>query len=412
VVVLFNFLQQMETWLHQHIFKVGWLVTKNFQTTTILYYTFFLPGVVLYELVRWMIAGVLDVRAEGAISLPEKQEIAELKLNFIKLHKKASAIKVRIINSAPPFVGLLLIYIIALNVYDIREMIETMQPGTLEAFFQGIGRLLGTADFVIWTYLVFTISNVTIPNNLVIRGWGSALMTAVLVVGFLLVVGFADEIYRTITPIVINGMNSLSTIFLLLMGINAAFTVILSAIENTIERITGDSAMFKNGKLIAMRREEIIAQREQERQKAIKAKQQKPALPAGPPSIYRVALPIPGAPGEVPVTQAPAVIVTPETPPALPEKPRREVPEVIESTATPATPVISAPPEPEPTLVINPPRTLVSEIEDDDEEEVEEDEIEILPPDDEDDEPEEEDPDEDDIVIASADNDEEDDETL
>jgi hypothetical protein len=383
VIVLFNLLQQMETWLHQHIFKVGWLVTKNFQTTTILYYTFFLPGVILYELVRWMIAGILDVRAEGAVAFPEKQEIAELKLNFIKLHKRAPAWKVRIINSAPPFVGLLIIYLIALNVYDIREMIEAMQPGTIEAFFQGVARLIATQDFVIWTYLVFTISNVTIPNNLVVSGWGSAVRTFIVAAVLLMIVGFADEVYRTVTPLTINGLNALSTLFLLLMGINGAVTVILSAIENTIERITGDSATFKSGKLIAMRRKEILAMREQERQKALKAKQQraqKPALPAGPPSIYRMPLPIPGAPGDVSVTQAPSVIVEPEVRPALPEKPRREVPAVIEGTATPAP---EAPP-----LTINIPRSIVStpDKEDDDSDAPG---IEIKPPDDEEDEREE-----------------------
>jgi hypothetical protein len=359
VVVLFNLLQQMETWLHQHIFKVGWLVTKNFQTTTILYYTFFLPGVVLYELVIWMMAGVLDVRAEGAVAFPEKQEIAELNLNFIKLHKRAAGWKTRIINNAPPFVGLAVIYIIALNVYNIGEMIAAMQPGTLEAFGEGIGRLLTTADFVIWTYVVFTISNVTIPNHLVIRGWRSALTVSTLVIGGLLVIGLADEVYSTIMPPIVNGLNALSTIFLLLIGINAAVTVILSAIENTIERITGDSATFKNGKLIAMKRAEILAQREAERQKALKAQQQKkqrPALPAGPPTIYRMPLPIPGSPNEISVTKAPDVIIAPTLPEAAPEKIERQQPSVIEGVAAPT-----------PSILINPPRGRDTEPDDIDE---------------------------------------------
>lgn len=362
VVVLFNLLQQMETWLHQHIFKVGWLVTKNFQTTTILYYTFFMPGVILYELVIWMMAGILNVRAEGALAFPEKQEIAELNLNFIKLHKRTPGWKAKIINSAPPFVGLLVIYIIALNVYDIQAMIAIIQPGTIEAVMEGVGRLFATPDFVIWTYFVFTISNVTIPNHLVIRGWQSALTLTVVGVGLLAVIGLADDVYQTIMPPITTGLNALSTLFLLLIGINALVTVILSAIENTIERITGDSATFKNGKLIAVRRDEILAMREQERQKEIKAQQQrkqKPALPAGPPSIYHVSLPIPGAPGEVAVTQAPAVIFTPDSSPVVSEKARREEPTLIESTATPV-------PEP-PAIVINSPRSLIAQAEDDDE---------------------------------------------
>jgi hypothetical protein len=75
VVALFAILRWLERSLHQRIFKVGWLLSKNSQTTTILYYTFFLPGVALHELVLWLVAGFLDVRAERAIAWPQKQEI-------------------------------------------------------------------------------------------------------------------------------------------------------------------------------------------------------------------------------------------------------------------------------------------------------------------------------------------------
>ena len=88
-------MRRLERWLHQHMFKVGWLLTKNLQTTTILYYTFFLPGVVLHEFIYWLVAGILNVRAERAIAWPEAQAIAELKLNFIKLARNTSRIKVR-----------------------------------------------------------------------------------------------------------------------------------------------------------------------------------------------------------------------------------------------------------------------------------------------------------------------------
>jgi hypothetical protein len=64
--------------MHQHIFKVGWLVTKKLRTTTTLYYTIFLPGVFLHEIVLWFIAGILNVRAERAIAWPEQQAIGEL----------------------------------------------------------------------------------------------------------------------------------------------------------------------------------------------------------------------------------------------------------------------------------------------------------------------------------------------
>src|SRR5215475_7197184 len=73
VALLFYGLRRLEVWLHQHIFKVGWLVTNKYQTTTILYYAFFLPGILLNQLTIWTIAGFLNVRAAHSIAWPEKQ---------------------------------------------------------------------------------------------------------------------------------------------------------------------------------------------------------------------------------------------------------------------------------------------------------------------------------------------------
>ncbi len=94
-------MRRLERWLHQHIFKVGWLLTKNLQTTTILYYTFFLPGVVLHEFIYWLFAGFINVRAERAIAWPEAQAIAELRLNFIRLARNTGRIRDRFDQHRP-----------------------------------------------------------------------------------------------------------------------------------------------------------------------------------------------------------------------------------------------------------------------------------------------------------------------
>jgi hypothetical protein len=383
-VLLFNILQRMEDWLHQHVFKVGWLVTKNFQTTTILYYTFFLPGVVLYELVRYLVAGILDVRAERAIAFPESQEIAELKLNFIKLNRKAPGWKIFIIQSAPPIVGLLLIYIIAVNIFDVEMIFATLAPGTLEAIIATFTRLLSIPDFWIWAYLVFTISGVTIPNWIVVTGWRSILITGAGIGGFLFLIGIGENVSSAITPSIYNGLNALSLLFALMMMLNGIGTALLSAIENSIERVTGDSATFRNGKLVALRRSEIRAMRQQERERAVKAQQQrrekpKPALPAGPPSIYRMPLAIPGPPGDEVVTRAAARIIEPEERPTLPPVGRRQEPNQISADATvtsSSTP--AAAPSPSPTVnrpppLFNPSRASarIDDENEDDEEDIE-----------------------------------------
>jgi hypothetical protein len=58
-----------------------------------------------------------------------------------------------------------------------------------------------------------------------------------------------------------------------------------------------------------MTRAEMLAQREQQFKRERQAAKKTPALPSGPPSIYTMPLPIPGAPGKEVVTQPTGLVI-------------------------------------------------------------------------------------------------------
>jgi hypothetical protein len=340
-------LRRLERWLHQHIFKVGWLVTKQYQTTTILYYAFFLPGIILYELVFWLVAGFLNVRADRAIAWPEKQEIGELKLSFIKLSKNVGQFPLAVISTAPLLVGLAAVAFIANNRLDFQGFIHTMGSGFLDDVAAAFSRLVSAPDFWIWIYLVFTISNTMWPDVSKLRGWRVILIALAIAGAVLIAIGAGNQvIVETLNGPVTNALNALSGTLAVIIGIDLFVVAVLGTIEAIIERITGDSATFKNGKMITMRREELIKQQAAERTTARQQKSTRaPAIPAGPPSIYKLSLPIPGAPGKEAVTRDEGIVISkPPTPaiasPSTPPAVARTVPDVIPGTVTdkPGTP--------------------------------------------------------------------------
>ncbi|NWF68775.1 MAG: hypothetical protein HXY40_06805 [Chloroflexi bacterium] len=304
-------LRRLEGWLHQHIFKVGWLLTKNFQTTTILYYTFFLPGVVLYEVVYWLAAGVLNVRADRALAWPEKQEVAELRLNFVKLSKKAGRIRLAIISVVPLVTGLGIAFLIARDVLRVPAFLTVLAAGNFDLIWPALTTLVSAPDFWLWVYLIFAISNTMMPNPKDLQGWWliAGLVVAVFFVLFLL--GAGDIVLTNlVSGPIFTVLNTLSGIFAVIIAVDLVMVAFLGTFESIIERITGDSATFKDGKLIAITRAELLAQREQQlKRERQQAKKPAPALPAGPPSIYNLPLPLPGAPGKEPVTQLPSVVL-------------------------------------------------------------------------------------------------------
>ena len=336
---MFNLLREFERWLHQHIFKVGWLVTQNFQTTTILYYTFFLPGVFINQATTWLVAGMLDVHADRAISWPKKQEIGTLRLDFIKLSKKASPWKVAIIDIAPLFIGLVIVLFITNNIFDVTSALSTMSDGSLENVSAGIREVVGTTDFWVWAYLLFAISNTMMPNPDALKGWWwlAAAFAAISIP--LYIIGVGDEIVgQAITGPITDILTILAIEFGIIIIFDFIGVLVLRSIEEAIERTTGNSATFKDGKMLVMTRQEAIEFREREKARQQSAQQKKlpssnaPEFLQGLPSIYKLQLPIPGPPGKEPVTQLPTKIIKNQNTPLASKlvRPEREEPDVVD----------------------------------------------------------------------------------
>jgi hypothetical protein len=322
---MFILLRRIERWLHQHIFKVGWLMTQNYQTTTILYYTIFLPGVVLHELVYWLAAGMLNVRADRAIKWPEAQEVGELKLNFVRVNPKASKIRKAIIVIAPLLVGLVLIWYIAHNIFDITAVFRQMSSGNLRDVVTAFNMLVGAPLFWMWVYIIFTIANTmypSIPKDL--QGWRSVLLGLAAVALALLVLGLGGEIFEALQSPLSELIFVLQATFVLMIAVDVVMVLILGLIEYTIEHVTGNSATFRGGKMITVTREEALDEQRKQREQELKeqAKKRNPAADASLKSIYSLVFSIPGIPPQEPVTvlkehsqasiEMPAVVVEEE----------------------------------------------------------------------------------------------------
>lgn len=362
VIGLLYPMRRLEGWLHQHMFKVGWLLTKDFSTTTVIYYSLFLPGVALHEFTRWLVAGMLDVRAERAIRWPEKQEIGELRLDFVRLAKNTSPFKLALINLAPLLMGMAIISLIANHVLLLNGVMAAIY-GETDDWGAGISRLFSTPDLWLWAYIILTISNTMMPEWKSLRGLRPLLIAAAVVIVALYLIGTGDAVLMVLLggPLA-NTLNTLALTFTLIIGVDLLATAILGGIESLIERVTGDSATFQNGKLVAMRREEVIKLRQQQQEREQKQQAKARALPSGAPSIYRFPLPVPPAPGR----EAAPIVVEREQQPPLPAP--ATSPSVITIGQQPPTAPAPAPPRP----TFNPPpspKPILPSLDDDEDEE-------------------------------------------
>jgi hypothetical protein len=334
--------------LHQHIFKVGWLVTKQYQTTTILYYAFFLPGIILNQFIFWLAAGFLNVSAERSIAWPQKQEIGELKLDFIRLSKNVSPFRFAIISTAPLLVGLFTVTFIANNILNVPGFLTEMNVGgSMLNFSTALNHFTNAPDFWIWVYLAFAVSNTMMPNFANLRAWRIVFIILGAIIALFYILGAGDQVVmKNLRGPVTDALNSLSSVFAIIIGLDVFMVAVLGTIEAVIERITGDSATFENGKMVTLRRSELIARRRQALAVKPQQKAQRAApAPSGPPSVYKLNFPIPGVPGKEAVTPSPQIVISQEPKPAAPAlADSRSGPAVITGTVAdklpPASPTV------------------------------------------------------------------------
>lgn len=287
----------MERWLHQHIFKLGWLLTRNFNVTTVLYYLLFLPGIVLHEVVLWLVAGALNVHATRTIEWPHSQEIGELRLNFVRIAPNIPRWKRFVIALSPLVAGMLLTWHIAENVFQLDTVFSMMSSGALTDIGAALERLLAIPDFWLWFYLLFTVSNTMFASlQRDLNNAQSLLAFMSLVVVAIVLVGATSATFSYVASPFENALSVLTELVVVLIAVNFFMTVLLGTVESVIERFSSHTVTFRAGRMETAPRQPTTSGRAA---RARAHQRSRPRLDPKAPaitSVYKLAFPIPGGP--------------------------------------------------------------------------------------------------------------------
>jgi hypothetical protein len=266
------------------------------------------------------------------------------------------------VSITPFVVAIGIIWLVANNILNVDDAAVTLRAEGLRGLGSALGQIFSAQDVYLWIYILFAIGNTMMPRWEDLKGARVLLVAAGIVLAVLFVLGVADDVIANglLNPLG-DALNLLSSVFVVVIGVNVVITAALGGFETVFERITGDSATFQNGKLVAMTRAERLEYERQQQEREAKARraarERKPALAAGPPSIYRLPLPIPGAPAR---DAEPAVVTRDEervlgagaSPPAAAPAPQ---PRILAPGATLSTSPTPASPPAQPSLFGSPP---------------------------------------------------------
>ncbi len=228
----------IERWIHSHLYGVGWLLTNDEKSATILYYVLLFPGVLLHELVQWLVAGAMGVRTKTIRIWPEPQQDGTLRLDFVQL-QHPNKISAAIIGAAPLAVGLAVVWAISNYVLQLDHLLDALGTSDLPTVAAAIADLASTPDFYLWLYLLFAVSNAMLPTAAEREGWVLILAIITVVVSFLILIGTGEQLLATYETTIIAGVERLITAFGTVLVVELPAMIVIGFGEEVLERTTG-----------------------------------------------------------------------------------------------------------------------------------------------------------------------------
>lgn len=299
----------IQHWIHEHLFGVSYLIVRENGFATVLYFLILLPGVILHEASRYIMAGIFRISPSYVTFSPDPKEDGSFELGFVHFDTILNPFHGGIVGVAPLIAGMALVAFIGGTVLDLPAFLSSFGSGDINVIGAALGKLIGKPDFWLLLYILFGVSNTMMPSREDRRGWwivGALFFGLILV---LMVIGLYQAIINLFAGPVTKVLYALSSVFGVVLFLDFIAAILIGLIEFTISRITNRKVQYRP---------------------ALPAKLQQRQQPIGPRSVYKLQLPLPPPPKP---GQAPARL--PAGGPAI-AAPKAPSPAAFPATSNPA----------------------------------------------------------------------------
>jgi len=226
-----------ERWIQSHLYGVGWLLTNDQESATILYYFFLFPGVFLHEFIQWLLGYAIAVTLKPVRAWPQAQENGTLRYDFVQI-EKANWLQSAILGAVPLIAGTTIVWFISNQILNLEELLSALGTGDITVIGPAIKHLGSTPDFYLWLYLMFTISNTMLPTPADRRGWPLLFASFGIGIVFLILIGLGDQIYDTFTGPVAHGIDLLITALGTVLVVEFTAILLIGFMEEVLEKLT------------------------------------------------------------------------------------------------------------------------------------------------------------------------------
>jgi hypothetical protein len=226
----------LKRWIVAHIRGVGMLLSGSSAVATWFYFFLFLPGIFLHELSHWLTATILLVPVSRFAVWPRSKRGGDVQLGAVEI-KAVDPLRQSLIGLAPLLGGSLVVWLIA-RLLKLDELGFALTSGNVEIVFNAIQASLSTADFWLWLYLLFAISNAMLPSPSDRQSWKPVLTFLALIVILFAGLGLAPPIPVGIRRTTVDFITFLAYAFGTAIAVDLFFMSVIAAGEGLIGLLT------------------------------------------------------------------------------------------------------------------------------------------------------------------------------
>jgi membrane-associated protease RseP (regulator of RpoE activity) len=216
-------------WITRRLQELSMRWVGDPDVALILYFVVVLPGVVIHEVSHWLAARVLGVRVTRFSIGPVRGRGQRVSLGSIRVGK-VDVVRGSLIGIAPLVGGSAVILLIGMLVLGVDEIAGAVAGQGVDGILAGLGQMARTADFGLWLYLIFAVSNAMLPSDSDMATVRPVLLFLGVVTAVVLIVVGVPQIPPNVTATVDTVATYLAYAFGLTLAVDAIFMVLIGVL--------------------------------------------------------------------------------------------------------------------------------------------------------------------------------------
>ncbi len=215
----------VKRWITQRLQELSLRWVGDPDVALVLYFVLVLPGVVIHELSHWLMAVALRVPVRRfSIGPRRKGRSRQVSLGSIQVGN-VDRVRGSLIGLAPLLGGSAVILLIGNQVLGIDDLVEMVAGQGVTGIVASLEQLIQVADFWLWLYLIFAVSNAMLPSESDMASLSPVLIFLGIAAAVIMVVGGVPVIAEVAVEGVSALASYLASAFALTLAVDLVFMV-------------------------------------------------------------------------------------------------------------------------------------------------------------------------------------------